>query len=54
MSDPPCAVTSRKNGRETTCMGKMTWSGITQRIAHWQFHGACELSSFARWVRHLA
>ena len=48
MSDPPCAVSSRKNGRETTCMGEVSWLGITHRIADWQFHGARDVSAFAR------
>jgi hypothetical protein len=47
MRDPPCAVSSRKNRRETTCMGEVSWLGITHRIADCQFHGARDVSSFA-------
>jgi hypothetical protein len=54
MSDPPCAVSSRKSGRETTCMGEVSWLGITHRIADWQVYGARDVSSFARSVHDIA
>jgi hypothetical protein len=47
-------LTSRRNGRDTTFVGEVTWLSITRGTTDWQFPGARDFSNFTCEVDHRA